>query len=168
MQYLKIPAERRPVLIGEHGSTKRRIEDKTKTEIGIEDTSVTVEGDPMGEWIARSIILAIGRGFNPETALRLLDDNNTLEIINLKDFTSSRNTISRLKGRIIGEGGRSRRTIEEVTGTSISVYGKSVGMIGAYDDVAAAKEAIGMLIKGARHASVYKFLERSRGGYRVV
>ncbi len=168
MQYMKIPLERIPILIGEHGRVKKRIEDKTNTKIEIEGTSVTVEGEPMGEWIAKDTVLAIGRGFNPEIAFGLFDENNTLEVINLKDIANSENEITRLKGRIIGEGGRGRKTIEEITGTSISVYGKSIGIIGAYDDVATAKEAIGMLVGGARHASVYKFLERSRSRFRGI
>ncbi len=168
MQYLRIPSERISILIGEHGRVKRQIEDRTKTKIEIEDTSITVDGDSFGEWRAKDIVLAIGRGFNPEIALRLLNEDNTLEIINLKDFANSENAINRLKGRIIGEGGKARRIIEEVAGVSLSIYGKSIGIIGNYDDVATAKEAIGMLIRGARHASVYGFLERSRGRYKSI
>ncbi len=116
----------------------------------------------MGEWIGKDIILAIGRGFNPEIALRLLDDEITLEIIKLRDFVNTERAMVTKKGRIIGEKGRTKRRIEDLTGTYLSIYGKSIGIIGSYDDVALAKEAILRLIHGSRHSSVYRFLEKDR------
>jgi ribosomal RNA assembly protein len=162
MQYLKIPLERIGVLIGEHGRIKREIEECTNSKIGIEDTSVTVEStvpDCLGEMTAKNIIQAIGRGFNPEVAMQLLKEDYTLEVIPLSDYVGA-GAFERIKGRIIGQSGKSRRVIEELSGASVSVYGKTVGIIGSFDDVALAKDAVVMLIQGARHSSVYRMLER--------
>lgn len=162
MQYLKIPRERVAVLIGENGGVKKEIEKRTKTKIQIEETSISVEGNSMDEWLAKDIVLGIGRGFNPEIAFKLLNDEITLEIINLKDFVNTEKAMVTKKGRIIGEKGRTKRFIENITGAYLSVYGKSIGIIGSYDDVALAKEAVVRLIHGARHSSVYNFLEKSK------
>ena len=46
--------------------------------------------------------------------------------------------------------------------SSVSVYGHTISMIGGYDAVSAAREAVEMLIKGKQHATVYKFLRIKR------
>ena len=77
------------------------------------------------------IITAIGRGFSPERALTLIQGENALHIIDLREFTGkSSSNIERIKGRIIGEGGKARRNMENLTGALISVYGKTVSIIG--------------------------------------
>ena len=165
MQYLKIPKERVPVLIGEKGAVKREIEKMNKTKIEIEDTSVSVctaQENYMEELVCANIVLAIGRGFNPETAMLLMKEDHTLEVISLKDYANTQSSIDRIKGRVIGEGGKARKNLEELTGTHISVYGKTIAIIGSYDDVACSKEAVIMLVGGARHASVYRFLEKKK------
>jgi len=162
MQYLKIPEDRVAVLIGKGGGIKREIEKRTNTQLKIDDGNVSIEGDPMGVLTARDVVLAIGRGFSPEIAFRLFNEENVLEIIPLTDFIRSEKELMRKKGRIIGRKGKTRNVIEGITNTSVSVYGKSVGIIGKYDHVEIAREAILKLIRGARHSSVYKFLERSR------
>ena len=60
--------------------------------------------------------------------------------------------------------GKSRNTIEDLTGAYISVYGKTVGIIGEMTAVPLARRAIESLIEGAQHASVYKWLEKQRRG----
>ena len=170
MQYVKIPKDRVAVLIGEKGSVKRDIEERTNTRIKIEDSSVSIEclsDNSMNEWIVKDIVSAIGRGFNPETALRLLNEGFTLEILYLKDYVNTPKAIERIKGRVIGEKGRARRVIEELTDTYISVYGKTIAVIGAYDEVHAAKEAVIRLIDGSRHSSVYRFLEKNKSQHRI-
>ncbi len=165
MQYVKIPRERIAVLIGEKGSVKRDIERRTNTKINIEDTSVSIDSmddNSMNELTARNIALAIGRGFRPEIALRLLNEEFTLEILYLRDFANTQRAIKRIKSRVIGENGRAKGTIENLTNTYISIYGKTIAIIGSYDDVPVAKEAITRLIEGYRHASVYRFLEKTR------
>ena len=165
MQYLKIPKERTYILIGEGGKTKRYIEKRTHTTIEIEDESVTVDSESensLQEMISKDIVLAVGRGFNPTIAMKLLNENNVLEVIQLRDFAHTKKSAVRIKGRLIGREGKTRKFIEQITGCYVSVYGKTVALIGTYDDVHIAKEAIGMLLRGSPHSSVYKFLEKKR------
>ncbi|RLE87097.1 MAG: RNA-processing protein, partial [Thermoprotei archaeon] len=68
---------------------------------------------------------------------------------------------ARVKARIIGEHGKARKTLEEMTGTYISVKESYVAIIGSYEHANVAREAIEMLIRGQRHSSVYRFLERA-------
>ena len=79
------------------------------------------------------IVTAIGRGFSPENAMTLLKGENTLTCYRSKGICGkicSSNQVERIKGRIIGEGGRARRNMENLSGTYISVYGKTVSIIG--------------------------------------
>jgi ribosomal RNA assembly protein len=68
----------------------------------------------------------------------------------------------RLKGRVIGESGKSRKTIEDLSDTQISVYGKTIGIIGEAENTNMAKKAIDMLLTGAPHSTVFRILERWR------
>lgn len=163
MQTIRIPQERIGVLVGPKGATKRRIQKQTHTEIEVSEEGVVIEGDPLTELTALNIVHAIGRGFTPEKALRLLDEANIFLLVNITDYAGTSKSIHRLKGRIIGEKGRSRKKIERQTNTLISVYGKTVGIIGGYDDAEKAKEAVIMLLSGSRHATVYKSLEKQQG-----
>lgn len=164
--YMKIPVERTGVLIGEGGGTKSELEKGTGVRITVDGKSgeVVIEGeagkgDPSGILKARDIVTAIGRGFSPQRAFRLFSDGQMIEVIDLKDaLGDSRNQLLRVKGRIIGERGKTRRIIEKLTGTAVSVYGHTVAIIGEYDEILVAKEAIAMLVKGAMHGSVYKYL----------
>ena len=163
---LKIPKERVAVLIGKAGKIKKEIEKNTKTKLDIDskegDVFVTGE-EALGLYVAREIVNAIGRGFNPELAQLLLKQDYVLEIIEIRDFAGkSRDTSLRLKGRVIGREGKSRQLIEELSECFISVYGKTIAIIGTAEQALIAKQAVESLLKGNTHASVYKFLEKKR------
>ena len=166
--YLKIPVERAGVLIGNRGSVKAEMEKGTGTSISVDGRSgeIVIEcpagsSDPTGILKVRDLINAIGRGFSPQRAFRLFTDGQMLEVIDLKQVIGdSRNQLVRVKGRIIGENGKTRRIIESLAGTAISVYGHTVALIGDYDEMRVAKEAIEMLLKGAQHGTVYRFLNK--------
>ena len=168
IEVLKIQKDRIGVLVGKKGETKNKIEKELGVEIDIdEDGEITVfsteeQKDPLATWKARDIIRAIGRGFNPEKALKLVSDDYILEIIDITDYAHSDNAIRRLKGRVIGSGGKSRRYIEDLTDTDLSVYGKTIAILGEYEPVQIAKEAVSMILRGSSHAKMYKYLERHR------
>ena len=44
----------------------------------------------------------------------------------------------------------------------ISVYGKTVSLIGDMERIQIAKEAVQMILDGVRHKSVYAFLEKKK------
>jgi len=163
---LRIPKDRIAVLIGKKGEIKKQIEEETKTKIKIDskEGDVFISGeDALGLFNAREVIKAISRGFNPEIAMLLLKGDYTLEILDIKEFAGkSKATTIRLKGRVIGEGGKSRKTIEDLTECYISVYGKTIGIIGEPENVNAARRAAEDLLKGSPHGNVYKWLEKRR------
>lgn len=114
---------------------------------------------------ARQIILAISLGFDANTALELLNDDKYLDLIDLSDYIGDKdrvNRLSRLKALIIGEGGKAKRNIEELTGTRIIIGEKVVSIIGDYEGVRAARDAIIMLINGKQHSTVYRWLQNWR------
>ncbi len=160
VEVVRIPDERRGVLIGPGAKTKKEIEENTKTKIKISDV-VTVEGDAIGTMVAKNIITAIGRGFSPKRAMTLVEDSNLLEVI---DFCgkASEERARTLRARLIGAGGKTRRLIEELTGAYISIYGKTVGIIGGWQQVKTAKNAIEQILEGKPHAVVYRYLERAQ------
>lgn len=162
---LKIPKERIAVLVGKDGKIKTELETQTKVKIDIDskegDVKIT-SSDSIQLYLLKDIIKAIGRGFNPEIAMQLLKPDYVLELISLSDYAKSQNQMLRLKGRVIGKSGRSRETIEELSESSIAVYGKTIGIIGFCDNVAISKRAVEMLLQGGQHASVYKWLEKFR------
>jgi ribosomal RNA assembly protein len=169
--FLKIPRERVGVLIGPEGKTKKHIEEKLSVELQIDSEAGDViialaekADDPSTLFKAKDLVTAIGRGFSPEHAFRLVrDEEAMLDLIDLRSvFGKSDADIKRVQGRIIGMNGKTRRIIEELTDTSVSVYGHTVGIIGTVEQVQIAREAIEMLVKGSMHGTVYRFLQRKR------
>jgi len=166
---VRAPKERVGALIGPDGRTKAAIERRLSVKLNIDgetgDIEVTSgpEGNPADMFRARDIATAIGRGFSPENAFRLLDEDTVLMVIDLRDFFGrSEADIERVKGRIIGERGKARRNLEELTGTRISLYGHTVALIGDVEHCDVAREAVYMFIKGSTHNSVYRFLQSKR------
>jgi ribosomal RNA assembly protein len=154
--FIQVSNERVGVLVGPRRETLNKIEKETGTKIKVEENGVTIEGEALNVLNAKNIVTAIGRGFSPEKAFKLIDENYILEVVDLTVFKKKAET---LKSRIIGAKGRTRELIEELTGTFVSVYGKTASIIGQMHEVPHAREAIMMLIEGKPHASVYKYLE---------
>ena len=162
---LRIPVSRVAVLIGVEGSVKKRVERETGARMTIDSKEGEVFlscNDALGLYSAREIVTAIGRGFNPEIALQLLKPDYSFEQFSLSDYAKTRNHLIRIKGRIIGSNGKSRELMEEFTECRISVFGKTISIIGRIDSVGVCRRAVESLIAGSRHATVYRFLERRR------
>jgi ribosomal RNA assembly protein len=114
------------------------------------------------------LITAIGRGFSPDHAFRLLrNDDDIFDLIDFRVvFGRSKSDIKRIKGRIIGANGKTRKLIEELTDASVVVYGHTVGFIGTFEQVDVARNAVQMLIEGCQHHTVYKYLQRKRSEFK--
>ncbi len=165
-----IPKDRIGVLIGVNGSVKKTIEEKlgVKLTVDSKDGVVTIElakspnegGDPAAMFKARDVVVAIGRGFSPEKAFKLFEEDVVLDIVHLEDFIGKNvNDLVRVRARLIGTGGKTRKIIEENAHVLVSIYGDTVAIIGDPQDVEAAKEAVIRLITGSPHSAVYKMLD---------
>jgi ribosomal RNA assembly protein len=169
-QVIKIPNDRIGVIIGKNGKVKTEIQDKCNVIIEVDSENgnaiISSTSKPIIEmepFKAVEIVSAIAKGFSPERAYRLLGEEEVLQLVDLRDYAGkSANSLSRIKGRIIGEAGKSRKTIEEISGVYISVYGHTVGLIGTFEEIKLATEAVIMLSKGRSHANVYNMLQEAK------
>lgn len=167
MNHVTIPQDRIGALIGAGGETLREIEDRAEVRLDVdsENGSVRIEsvGDPVMGLKGPDIVRAIGRGFPPEDALVLLDDEMMmLDIIDIDAAARNKNDLQRQKGRLIGEDGRTRELMEELSGARVVIYGSTMGVIGMPEQVSMVREAAEMLLDGAPHGAAYSFLERKR------
>lgn len=153
---IRMPEERLPVLIGSKGRVKRALQKETATKITVGD-EVVIDGDAIDVMTAENVVKAISRGFSPENAFLLLDEENTLELIELP---KNERMLTRIRSRLIGTKGKGRRNLEILTKTKISIYGRTAGIIGKYENAELACDAVRRLMKGFSHRNVYKYLEQ--------
>jgi ribosomal RNA assembly protein len=166
MQELKVAGNRIGVLIGKGGFIKKELEERTGTTIGVDSQEgiVKVEGEDAVPFLrAVEVIQAVNRGFSPERAFKLLDDEDLLlEVIDLSGIADNPRQMDRLRGRVIGRDGRAREQIEHMTNIQISVMGKTIALIGLPEQMKTARAAIDMLLEGAPHEAVFSYLEKKR------
>ncbi|MDG6916580.1 MAG: RNA-binding protein [Nitrososphaerota archaeon] len=167
-QVVRIPVDRVGAVIGKEGATKRYLESEMSVTLQVDGkeglvllkSESAVGADPFS---ATRVIEAIGRGFSPQKACRLLDEGTALEVIDLRGYAGrSAKSLERIRGRVIGLKGKSRRVIEELTSCSLSVYGRTVAIIGESGEVQLASDAVKSLASGSQHKTVYNTLQRAR------
>lgn len=160
IDFVRIPEERLKIL-RKNKSLIKQLESLAEVKIGLnEEVSIETE-DSLKLLRTKEIIKAFGRGFEFKDALNLLDESYQLEIINIKDFSGkSKSRLITLRGRLIGRRGKTKNIIEKYTNTKITIYGKTISILGKWDDIMIAKKAVRMILSGSKHTSVYKFLER--------
>ena len=167
-QVVRIPVERVGAVIGKEGGTKRFLEREMGVKLRVDSREglVTLKSESAlktDPFSATRVIEAIGRGFSPQRARRLLDEGTALEVIDLRDYAGrSVNSLERIRGRVIGEKGKSRRVIEELTACNLSVYGRTVAIIGEASEVQLASEAVRSLATGSQHKTVFNSLLKAR------
>jgi ribosomal RNA assembly protein len=158
IEEVSIPDDRKGVLIGRDGSFKAELEKMSRTSISVNE-GVAIEGDdPLTVMRAAWVVRAVGRGFSPEKAILLLKEDYHLRIISIRE--ESDKAIRRLMARVIGRKGATRRILEHDTNCLISVYGKTVSIIGRAGEIPAAEEAVESLIRGRSHGYVYARLRK--------
>jgi ribosomal RNA assembly protein len=166
---VRVPQDRVGALIGPGGSVKATLERRARVrldidsdtgEVQIEETPKT---DPLRVLMVEEVVRAIGRGFSPDNAYNLFQDEVYLALLDIRDYAGHRPSRQRqIRARVIGEKGRTRRMIEELTGCKVAVQGNTVAVIGDGPSIETAKRGLDMLLAGSEHSSVYGFLERKR------
>jgi len=172
--FVRIPKERVGTLIGPEGKTKQYIENRLGIKIDVDsEGSITITltpqaADPSILLKGKDLVTAIGRGFAPETAFRLIrNEDDIYDMIDLRViFGRSESDIKRIKGRIIGTEGKTRKLIEELSEADVVVYGHTVGIIGSFEQADTARNAIQMIVEGCQHHTVYKYLQRKRSEFK--
>jgi ribosomal RNA assembly protein len=129
------------------------ISGKTNTHVSVGE-DVAVEGDAVDCMTAGNVIKAVSRGFPIDEALELTDEEKTLFIITLPH----KRNLDRIRARVIGSNGKAKKKIEVLTKCRLAVHGKTVSIIGNYDDIEKAITAVEELIAGSEHKNVYKSL----------
>jgi len=174
MRSIRIPADRVGTLIGKGGETKKLLESHSGIKLMIDtEGEVTfnenAEGvDPLMALKMIDVIKSVGRGFNPDKSMRLFEDDEYFEAIDLKEVVGDKsNQLGRIRGRLIGTGGKTRQIIEELTGCYMSVYGNTVCLIGNSISLPVAKHAVELILNGSEHATVYHYLESQRPRLRI-
>ena len=175
MRSIRIPQDRVGTIIGTKGETKKMLQNISGIKIDVDtEGEVTIyddaeNADPLMALKIIDVIKAIGRGFAPDRATRLFDDDEYLEVVDLKEFVGGRNNqLSRIRGRIIGKDGKTRKIIEDLTGVYVTIYGNTVALIGNSVSLPVAKHAVELLLNGSEHATVYHYLESQRPRLRIA
>jgi len=165
-----VPQERLGVLIGEHGKTKKLIEERTGLNLEIDSKTGEVKIKRTDENAAAAlratdVVKALARGFSPEQSLELLSDDIYLRIVELQDIVRNDKDLIRQRARLIGTKGKARHMLEEYTGTHIVIYGKTVAIIGDAESVELAADAVVKIAGGTPHGDVYKGIQKRQSGW---
>lgn len=156
--FIRIP-EVRKNLLKKNEKHKKRLEEFTNTKIEIGD-DIGIEGESFNVYQAKHILEAFGRGFDMDDALNLLEDEYGLEVINLTDFCKTEERLKTLKGRIIGTEGKTKNYIEKYCDVKLSIFEKTISIIGQWNKINMGKEAVMKIVKGCTHQTLYRWLER--------
>ena len=141
------------------------IENKIKVKIGFGRGSVSVKGSELNEYLVVKILRAVDFGFDVEDALLLKNEDFVLEFIGVKEHTRRKN-LKDVRARLIGTGGKARKTIENLTGSVIVIHDNRVGLIADSAHLDAVTQAIKSLIQGAKHGNVFAYLEKQNASRR--
>ncbi len=135
------------------------VENKVKIKIGFGKGFVGVKGSELDEYLVEKVVRAVDFGFDVDDALLLINEDFVLEFIEVKEHTRRKN-LKEVRARLIGTGGKARKTIENLTGAEIVISGNTVGVIVDSNHLDAVVQGIESLIQGAKHGNVFAYLEK--------
>lgn len=143
------------------------IENKFNIKIHPQKGYVKLDGSEVNEFVTEKMIRAIDFGFDPEDALLLRNETFVLEFVNIKEHTH-RNNLTDIRSRVIGTGGKAKKTIENLTGAVIAINANQVGIIADSEHIVQTIQGIVSLIQGSKHGNVFAYLEKQNATLRKV
>ena len=144
---------------------KKKLEKELNVKLKFKGKKATIDGAELQEFITGRVIEALNLGFQLQSALALKDEDFIFEKINIKNLTK-RHDLARVRARLIGQNGRTKKTLQELSGCAVCIKDNKVGIIGHFDCIRAATNAVTNLIHGSKQSSVYAFLEKERAKLR--
>jgi ribosomal RNA assembly protein len=161
MQQITIPMKRAELLSDK--KLMKEITERLGCKITISNgNEVEIDGNALSEFDARNVIQAFARGFDFNVAFKLLSDDYFFSTLDMKDSFRNEGQIERMRARLIGTEGRTKKYIEAVSGAYLSIYGNSVSMIGTTDEIKIASAAVNILLEGGTHSAAYTVMEKTK------
>jgi len=152
-----IPSEKLPRIL----KNKKRLEKALNIKISNRGKEVQINGKPEDEYLAEKVIDALNFGFPFSVAISIKEEDLEFEILNIKDHTT-RKDLERVRARIIGKGGKTLKTLNQLTKCNFELKDNQVAIIGAPEYIKNAQESVIFIIKGAKQSNVYSYLEKNQ------
>ena len=138
---------------------KERLEKALRVKLSNSGKEFSINGEAEDEYFAEKVLEALNLGFPFSVAMLIRDEDNLLEIINIKNYTK-RNDLVSIRARIIGAKGKTLKALTELTKCHYEIKHNFVGIIGYPEYIKNAQDSVIRLIQGAKQANVYAFLEK--------
>ncbi len=138
---------------------RKKLEENLNIKITNRGKEISIDGNPEEEYIAEKVIDAINFGFPFSSAILMKEEDCLFEILNIKDYTN-RKDLERIRARIIGKSGKTKKTLYHLTKCNFELRDNHVGIIGPSECIENAQEAIISIIRGAKQSNVYSYLEK--------
>lgn len=147
-------------------SNKKKFEKELGIRVSNKGKNIFVSGNPEKEYTAIRVLEAVNAGFSLNKALQLKQEEMMLQILNIKDLTK-RQDLKIIRSRVIGTGGKTLKTLKNLTNCDLSLYENQIGIIGDAEEIEDALQSVASLVKGSKHGNVYARLEKRRRDKRL-
>ncbi len=150
-------------LLAEKPKFLKKLRD-TSVKLSIKENVVILEAESASNLLAvKNCLVAFNRGFGTAVAAMLLNDEYDIQVINLNDYTTSKKRQYELKARVIGSRGAIKDRLSRATSCFIKVKGKTISIIGTYQRLAIAFEAVDAILNGAKHETAFVIINKRLG-----
>ena len=140
--------------------SRKKLEQELNIQISNRGKEFFIEGKPEDEFIAEKVLEALNFGFPFSAAIEIKKNDFMFEVLNIKDYTNRKN-LEQIRARIIGTGGRTLKTLSNISECFLELKDNEIGIIGPPECIKPAQDGVISLIQGAKQGNVYSGLEKN-------